>query len=330
MDGARIAGKEAQAAARGIFPRDPTLKDFLRDKPACLVTLRCIWNYARRRTASETRAVLENYVVHGGDQRLTRIAVRTSCNLPVEAEQSVDILEEALAGLDDAIKPPPQQTDELERAKKAQILEQNKFMADIKKWLQSEGKDWSTAAQIKVAKAGSSFSFSRSESAAVLENLVANGYLLSESRELPKAGKSTIYLPWISAKKALDAVIPFRPDENLTFMEEYKWSAMRSRMSSESSRALSLGTLTKAYRTKEGTARKRGAPAKKKGTEQEEYEKLAEDLAAVAVREAEFFLEILKLVEKNEMTAAGLVPVQRQYFYPVEGRCRRYLQEKGA
>ena len=26
----------------GIFPRDPTLKDFLRDKPACLDTLRCI------------------------------------------------------------------------------------------------------------------------------------------------------------------------------------------------------------------------------------------------------------------------------------------------
>ena len=40
--------------------------------------------------------VLENYVVHGGDEGLTRIAVRTSCNLPVEAEQSVDILEEAL------------------------------------------------------------------------------------------------------------------------------------------------------------------------------------------------------------------------------------------
>ena len=100
--GCELLGR-SQAAARGIFPRDPTLKDFLRDKPACLVTLRCIWNCARRRTASETRAVLENYVVHGGDEGLTRIAARTSCNLPVEAEQSVDVLEEALAGLDDAI-----------------------------------------------------------------------------------------------------------------------------------------------------------------------------------------------------------------------------------
>ena len=146
VDGARIAGQEAQAAARGIFPRDPTLKDFLRDKPACLVTLRCIWNYARRRTASETRAVLENYVVHGGDEGLTRIAVRTSCNLPVEAEQSVDILEEALAAIDDASNPPPQQVDELERTKKAETLEQMKVMADIKRWLQSERKDWFTAA----------------------------------------------------------------------------------------------------------------------------------------------------------------------------------------
>ena len=202
-------------------------------------------------------------------------------------------------------------------------------MADInKKWLQSEGKDWFTAAQIKVAKAGSSFSFGRSESAAVLEKLAANGYLLSESRELPKAGKSTIYLPRISAKKALDAVIPLRPDANLTCMEENKWSAMRSRMSPESSRTLNLGTLTKAYKTKEVTTRKRGEPSKKKGTEQEEYATLAEDLALDADREAEFFLEILKLVESNEMTDAGLVPVHWQYFYPVEGRCRRYLQEK--
>ena len=289
MDGARIAGKEAQAAARGIFPRDPTLKDFLRDKPACLVTLRCIWNYARRRTASETRAVLENYVVHGGDEGLTRIAVRTSCNLPVEAEQSVDILEVALAGIDDASNPPPQQIDKLERSKKAQTLEQNKFMAEIKTWLQSEGKDWFTSTQIKNAKKNS-FSFARAESAAVIEKLAVDGYLLSESRELPKAGKSTIYLPRISTKTALDAVIPLRPDEHLTCMEEYKWSAMRSRMSPESSRTLNLGTLTTAYGTKEGTTRKRGAPTKKKGTEQEEHDKLAEDLAAVAAREAAFFL----------------------------------------
>ena len=296
MDGARIAGKEAQAAARGIFPRDPTLKDFLRDKPACLVTLRCIWNYARRRTASETRAVLENYVVHGGDEGLTRIAARTSCNLPVEAEQSVDILEVALAGIDDASNPPPQQIDELERSKKAQTLEHNKFMAEIKTWLQSKGKDWFTSTQIKNAKKNS-FSFARAESAAVIEKLAVDGYLLSESRELPKAGKSTIYLPRISTKTALDAVIPLRPDEHLTCMEEYKWSATRSRMSPESSRTLNLGTLTTAYGTKEGTTRKRGAPTKKKGTEQEEHDKLAEDLAAVAAREAAFFLEILKLVE---------------------------------
>ena len=281
MDGARIAGKEAQAAARGIFPRDPTLKDFLRDKPACLVTLCCIWNYARRRAASETRAVLENYVVHGGDEGLTRIAVRTSCNLPVEAEQSVDILEVALAGIDDASNPPPQQIDELERSKKAQTLEQNKFMAEIKTWLQSEGKHWFTSTQIKNAKKNAC-SFARAESAAVIEKLAVDGYLLSESRELPKAGKSTIYLPRISTKTALDAVIPLRPDEHLTCMEECKWSATRSRMSPESSRTLNLGTLTTAYGTKEGTTRKRGAPTKKKGTEQEEHDKLAEDLAAVA------------------------------------------------
>ena len=139
-----------------------------------------------------------------------------------------------------------------------------------------------------------------------LEKLAANGYLVSENRELPKAGKSTIYLPRISTKKALDAIVPLRPDEHLTCVEEYKWSAMRSRMSPESSRTLNLGTLTKAYRTKENATRKRGAPSKKKGTEQEELDELAEDLAAVAVRESAFFLEILKLVENSETTDAGL------------------------
>ena len=66
--------------------------------------------------------------------------MRTSCSLPVEAEQSVDILEEALAAIDDASNPPPQQVDELERTKKAETLEQMKVMADIKRWLQSREK----------------------------------------------------------------------------------------------------------------------------------------------------------------------------------------------
>ena len=67
VDAVRLSGLEELAASHGIFPRDPTLKDFLREKPACLVTLRCIWNYARSRTAEQCRDVLEKYVVRGGD-----------------------------------------------------------------------------------------------------------------------------------------------------------------------------------------------------------------------------------------------------------------------
>ena len=37
VDAVRLSGLEELAASHGIFPRDPTLKDFLREKPACLV-----------------------------------------------------------------------------------------------------------------------------------------------------------------------------------------------------------------------------------------------------------------------------------------------------
>ena len=96
VDEARIKGREVQAAASGIFPSYPTLKDFLRDKPACLVTLRCVWNYAHRRTAAQCRAVLENYVVHGGDRGLTAAAVRSCCGLSVAEGPTTDAVDEAL------------------------------------------------------------------------------------------------------------------------------------------------------------------------------------------------------------------------------------------
>ena len=91
----RIAGKQELAAAtRRIFPRDPTLNDFLRDRPACLVTLRCLWNYARSRTAFQCRDVLEKYVVRGGDGVLTLATVRRSCGLTPDETATADPVQE--------------------------------------------------------------------------------------------------------------------------------------------------------------------------------------------------------------------------------------------
>ena len=217
------------------------------------MTLRFLWNYARGHTAAQCRTVLENYVVHGGDEGLTRIAVRTSCGLAVEEEEAADRVQQVLAALTVEGARPAEKADELARARQAKKAEQQKISEEIKTWLQNDGKDWFTAAQAKVAKSSVVFSFSRGEAANVLQELARDGYLpylLSQTRDLPKVGRSTIYIPRIVTKKTLADVVPMQPDDNITCVEEYNWSSMRSRMSPGSSRMLNLRTIAEAYRHK--------------------------------------------------------------------------------
>lgn len=87
------------------------------------MTLRCIWNYARGRTAAECRAVLENYVVHGGDRGLTAAAVRSSCGLSVTEGPAADAIDEALK------LPHPGDDDPIAAAARAQRKEQMKLYA---------------------------------------------------------------------------------------------------------------------------------------------------------------------------------------------------------
>ena len=204
------------------------------------MTLRVLWNYARGHTAAQCRTVLENYVVHGGDEGLTRIAVRTSCGLAVEEEEAADRVQQVLAALTVEGARPAEKADELARARQAKKAEQQKISEEIKTWLQNDGKDWFTAAQAKVAKSSVVFSFSRGYLP----------YLLSQTRDLPKVGRSTIYIPRIVTKKTLADVVPMQPDDNITCVEEYNWSSMRSRMSPGSSRMLNLRTIAEAYRHK--------------------------------------------------------------------------------
>ncbi|CAE7525164.1 unnamed protein product [Symbiodinium natans] len=201
VEPSKILAREEAAAERGIFARDPTLKDALRDNPACVVTLRSVCNYARQNSAAACRETLENYAVHGGDGGLTRLAVRTSCGLAVEEKDAADHVEDVLAAPE-----PPVPVDEVQRAKEARLREHNQYVKDIKEWLVQEHKDFFTAAQVRSAKASASFSFSRKDADTVLEKLAEDGHLLSESTVLPKAGLTTIYLPRIPAKKALGDV----------------------------------------------------------------------------------------------------------------------------
>ncbi|CAE7651585.1 unnamed protein product, partial [Symbiodinium necroappetens] len=326
VDEARIKGREVQAAASGIFPRDPTLKDFLRDKPACLVTLRCIWNYARGRTAAECRAVLENYVVHGGDRGLTAAAVRSSCGLSVREGPAADAIDEALK------LPHPGDDDPIAAAARAQRKWQMKSMQVIMDWLIDESKDWFTVAQLRSTKTKVVFSFNRSDAQEKVDELVAAGLLICETTILPKVSKTFIYVPRIATQKALSEVIPLDHDQNMVFTEECDWNRMRSRLGPDTSRMLNMKTLTQGYRQRhvpEGSKRGRGAPSKRI-TGSETDRKMKEELQVAMDRDAAMCREVRELVEGGEESADHKVAMQRHYFYPVTTRCRRFLKTNGA
>ena len=249
--------REKLAAAHGIFPRDPTLKDFLRDKPACLVTLRCIWNYARRKTAEQCRNVLEQYVVHGGDEGLTRSSVRRSCGLTVEETVTKDPIQEILTSLAENGKKKDQDRTTQQR-------EDDACVQQICTWLRQERKDWFTVAQLKVAKNKYVFDFNKQTAQTYIQRLAKAGKLIGTSAVLPKVGQCEVYLPMISFETPLEEAVPQTFDENLFFPEKYDVSNMQRRLAPGSSRTLNLKILTQLYRKRhqpEGTGKKRGTPA---------------------------------------------------------------------
>ena len=324
VDAARIHGQEDRAAEKGIFARDPTLKDALRDNPACVVTLRSVCNFARRYTAADCRDMLERYV-HGGDEGLTSIAVRSSCGLAVSEASLVDPIEVVLAAAE-----PPQPVDEVERVQKARRSEQDRTMEEIQGWLVQDRKDFFTAAQVKNCRTRTFLTFDRKNAQDILDKLEGDGRLLSLSTVLQKAGQTTIYLPRISAQKALGEVIPLGPDENMCFTEEFSMTQMRQRLAPEASRMLNLKTLAKSYKQrKAGDSKKKGIK-RKQVNEHDSDVKLGEELAIMQDKDADFFEEIKTLAEAGEQSADGVVAVQREYFYSRKERSRRFVKQRGA
>ena len=184
VDAARVAGKQELAATHGIFPRDPTLKDFLRDRPACVVTLRCLWNYARSRTAFQCRDVLEKYVVRGGDGGLTLATVRRSCGLTPDETATADPAQEILESL-----MPREPSGETGRSKQdvsqaqgmiaAHREEEKQTVQQIRQWLCDERKDWFTLNQLKTAKSKFVFNVNKQEVQNVIEKMANEGKMTS-------------------------------------------------------------------------------------------------------------------------------------------------------
>ena len=163
-----IQQKVQDAESKGIFPKDPTLKDFLRSKPACLVTLRMLWQFARDHSAADCRSFLENYVVGGKDEGLTESCVRESCGLKVEKQtedpQALQLRTHSTEHAED--------TSHLaqEASAKAAKLVLQKQSDEIVGWMIKATKDWCTAYQIKFCQGKHAWTgFSRQDADAVLK-----------------------------------------------------------------------------------------------------------------------------------------------------------------
>ena len=289
VDAVRLSGLEELAASHGIFPRDPTLKDFLREKPACLVTLRCIWNYARSRTAEQCRDVLEKYVVRGGDGGLTLATVRRSCGLTPNENVQVDSVQEALDALvnkpaDPSLAtaaPAKDQASMVKATVDGHKAEQDEALRQIRQWLRDEQKDWFTVAQLKNAKAKYAFPFGKQDAQDVIPKMVSGGQLLAAHTVQPKVGQATLYIPLYVCKKSLGEVVSLDHDRNMVFTEEYWVKGVQSRFAGDCSRSVNILTLAESYKkrfTSHATAKKKGAPRRGRDPEVANS-KLSENLA---------------------------------------------------
>lgn len=65
----------------GVFPRDPSLRAFLRSGPAIACTLRMLRGFLYTRSYQDCVDILEAYAERGGDGGLTRMTMRAACGL---------------------------------------------------------------------------------------------------------------------------------------------------------------------------------------------------------------------------------------------------------
>ena len=69
------------AELKGVFVRDPTLKEFLKSGPCVATTWRILHGFRKRHTNVSARALIEDYA-NGADGGLTKRLMRVACGLP--------------------------------------------------------------------------------------------------------------------------------------------------------------------------------------------------------------------------------------------------------
>ena len=110
--------------ADGILPRDPTLKKFLHSGPAALSFLTRLWGFMNAYSADRCTQVIEDYVVHGGDEGATERVLRQACGLKPCPVKKDDVgAENAAAALTRIVAPyDPLASDNATLQKQSDIL----------------------------------------------------------------------------------------------------------------------------------------------------------------------------------------------------------------
>jgi len=69
-------------ARHGRFPRDQSLRDFLRSGPAVAATIKILWGFMSEKSGDMRVDLIEAYVLRGGDKGLAWASMRLACGLP--------------------------------------------------------------------------------------------------------------------------------------------------------------------------------------------------------------------------------------------------------
>ncbi|CAE7258024.1 unnamed protein product [Symbiodinium sp. CCMP2592] len=208
LDSDYILSKIQQPEERGIFPKDPTLKDFLRSSPACLVTLRALWQYARDHNAADCRKCLDEYVVGGKDEGLTELCVRQACGLkhtskPEDPAHDVDTSKTE--------GQPPAVSEEV-------LAVLRKQRDEIASWMIQVKKDFCTRGQLRSVKGKHAWTaFSRQDVDDVLHALAAHKLMHKSSLTLPRLGLTDVFSPKVSTTKSMTDVVDMKHDDAAAF-----------------------------------------------------------------------------------------------------------------
>ncbi|CAE7208891.1 unnamed protein product, partial [Symbiodinium natans] len=316
---------------KGIFPKDPTLKDFLRSKPACLVTLRAVWNYACRHSAADCRSCLEDYVVGKKDEGLTEACVREACGLkPPDTSENRDS-----SRLPGSVTSDLPETDGAGQEVDPEVLRLLQQQADeIEAWMIDVNKDWCTPSQIKTVK-GKHFwkAFSRQDAENILKALADNKLMLQSTLTLQKQGLTEIFAPQIHTEKSMKEVVNMDHHGCTVFPEVYDCEALRQHMLEHKGRLANDKVLLQAHKKrlndlKKSKASGAGAPTKVQRTVQENQENMIQTMGARLRMEQQLFDDMQKCVEQDVELLEMVM--QRTYSYKLQHRCRRMVDGFGA